>query len=70
METLPTTILLATDGSEDSELAVTTAVGLSKVTGSELQVVYAGPEVPDYFMPTDAEPARIEQEAREVLEVR
>ena len=35
-------ILLATDGSKDAELAATTAVGLAKITGSELHDVYVG----------------------------
>jgi nucleotide-binding universal stress UspA family protein len=32
-------ILLATDGSKDAELAATTAVGLAKITDSELHDV-------------------------------
>jgi nucleotide-binding universal stress UspA family protein len=40
MSIFPTKILLATDGSEDSELAATTAVGLARSTGSELHVAY------------------------------
>ena len=35
MTIFPTRILFASDGSEDSELAATTAVGLAKVTGSD-----------------------------------
>ena len=38
----PTKILLATDGSKNAELAATTAVGLAKITGSELHDVYVG----------------------------
>ena len=38
----PTKILLATDGSEDAELATTTAVDLSKRFDSELHVVHVG----------------------------
>ena len=68
METLPTKILLATDGSEDSELAATSAVGLSKVSSLKLHVVYVGPEMPYYLRPTDAERANIEQEAARILE--
>jgi nucleotide-binding universal stress UspA family protein len=37
MSIFPTKILLATDGSEDAELAATTAVGLARSTASELQ---------------------------------
>jgi nucleotide-binding universal stress UspA family protein len=39
----PTKILLATDGSEDAQLAAKTAVDLSKKLDSELHVVYVGP---------------------------
>jgi nucleotide-binding universal stress UspA family protein len=42
MSIFPTKILLATDGSEDAELATTTAVDLSKRFDSELHVVHAG----------------------------
>ncbi|MEW6637270.1 MAG: universal stress protein [Actinomycetota bacterium] len=37
---LPTRILLAADGSEDSRLALRMATGLSVQTGAELHVVY------------------------------
>ena len=40
MSIFPTLILLATHGSEDAELAATTAVNLAKSTGSELHVVH------------------------------
>jgi nucleotide-binding universal stress UspA family protein len=68
MVIFPTRILFATDGSNASELASTTAVGLAKITGSELHVVYVGPAVPEHFEPTDVEPARTEQEARRILD--
>ena len=40
MSIFPTKILLATDGSKDAELAVTTAIELANKTGSELHVVH------------------------------
>ena len=40
MSIFPTKILLATDGSEDAQLAATTSVDLSKRLDSELHVVY------------------------------
>jgi len=43
MSIFPTTILLATDGSEEAKLATQAAIELSKGTGSELQVVYVLP---------------------------
>ena len=39
MSVFPTTILLATDGSEDAELAATTAIDLANSTSSELHIV-------------------------------
>jgi nucleotide-binding universal stress UspA family protein len=40
VEIFPTKILLATDGSEEAELAARTAIDLAESTGSELHVVY------------------------------
>jgi nucleotide-binding universal stress UspA family protein len=68
MVIFPTRILFATDGSKASELAATTAVGLAKITGSELHVLHVGPAVPEHFEPTDVEPVRTEQEARRILD--
>jgi nucleotide-binding universal stress UspA family protein len=42
MSIFPTRILLATDGSEESELAATRAVELTQSTDSELHVVHVG----------------------------
>src|ERR671921_2741664 len=42
MSTFPTRILLATDGSEEAELAALTAVDLADATHSELHVVHVG----------------------------
>jgi nucleotide-binding universal stress UspA family protein len=41
MSIFPTSILLATDGSEEATLAAQTAIDLANKTGSELHVVYA-----------------------------
>lgn len=38
----PTRILVATDGSEEANLAASTAVGLATSTGSELHLIYVG----------------------------
>src|SRR5215212_12098735 len=42
MSIFPTKILLATDGSEDANLASSTAADLAKSTNSELHVLYVG----------------------------
>ena len=47
MSIFPARILLATDGSADAELALTTDVDIAKITDSELHVVTAGPGNPD-----------------------
>ena len=43
MSIFPTKILLATDGSREADLALTTAADLAKTTGSELHVSYVFP---------------------------
>ncbi len=43
MNVFPTTILLATDGSDEGKLATQAATELSKGTGSEMHVVYVLP---------------------------
>ena len=42
MSIFPTTILLATDGSKEAQLAFASAADLSEKTGSELHLVYVG----------------------------
>jgi nucleotide-binding universal stress UspA family protein len=51
MSIFPTTILLATDGSEEAQLAATTAADLAEKTNSELHVVTVGPDYPLYEVP-------------------
>ena len=70
---LGTKILLATDGSEEAELATKSAVELTNSTGSELHVVYVEP-LPDFMKNGDGTPGydrelyeMIEEEARETL---
>jgi nucleotide-binding universal stress UspA family protein len=46
MSIFPTTILLATDGSEEAQLAARTAADLAQRTDSELHVVTVGAGVP------------------------
>ena len=71
----PTKILLATDGSEEAELASSTAADLAKSTNSELHVVYVEPVSYVYEM-TEWEtyradlPDKLEQASEELAESR
>jgi nucleotide-binding universal stress UspA family protein len=71
MSIFPTTILLATDGSEEATLAARTAAGIATSTGSELHVLTVGPDYPYYELPDY--PARFEEvweaQRRETQEV-
>jgi nucleotide-binding universal stress UspA family protein len=64
----PTTILLATDGSEEARLAATTAADLADSTDSELHVVHVGELRPTFLAQTESEPAELEREARRKLD--
>jgi nucleotide-binding universal stress UspA family protein len=71
MSIFPTTVLLATDGSKDAELATTTALELADSTSSELHIVlieepaYAYVDASGYPFFTDAElEHELEQQAR------
>ncbi len=69
-EALPSIILLATDGSEDAQLAAKAAVELSKRTGARLHVVHAWRPLPPYafpsFTPEEYHPPQ-EEGARKLL---
>jgi nucleotide-binding universal stress UspA family protein len=52
MSIFPTKILLATDGSEDAELAAIAATDLSKRSGAELHVVHAWRPLPHFAYPS------------------
>ena len=73
MSIFPTTILLATDGSEEAQLAATTAADLAQKTNSELHLITVGSGYPLYELPEH--PADFEdvlrenrREAKEMLE--
>ena len=73
MSIFPTTILLATDGSSEAQLAATTAADLAQKTNSDLHVLTVGPDLPLYKLPEH--PAEFEdvlrenrRQAKEVLE--
>src|SRR5688500_17436164 len=72
MSIFPTTILLATDGSAQAQLAATTAADLAQTTDSELHVTTVGAGVP---ISATTSPAHFEdvlrenrRQAQEVLE--
>jgi nucleotide-binding universal stress UspA family protein len=72
----PARILLATDGSEEAELAAKTVADLAETTGSELHVAHVGRLVTNGgargdevgFLPTVPQ-EELDREARELLEV-
>src|ERR687893_1489277 len=77
MSIFPTKILLATDGSEEAELALLTAVDLANSTNSELHVLHVGepgPEItlnPSFAINPELRQKtlrEIEAKAREVLD--
>ena len=71
MSIFPTSILVATDGSREAALAVTTAADLAKSTDSQLHIVHVG-EVPFVYHPERhayrAEYEEHEREAQQLLE--
>src|SRR5215204_7092884 len=67
MSIFPTKILLATDGSEDAELAATTAVGLARNTASELHVVHIWRTVPSVHFDALVR-QEMEREAQRILD--
>ena len=62
MSIFPTKILLATDGSSESELATRTAVDLARMSDSELHVIHVldGAPSPALLYPEAADPEGIE----------
>jgi nucleotide-binding universal stress UspA family protein len=76
MSIFPTKILVATDGSEEADLALQTATDLAKSTGSELYVVYV--EAASYVFPTtdwetfggEDQPNRSDEAAKEAAKTK
>jgi nucleotide-binding universal stress UspA family protein len=66
-ELLGTKILLATDGSEEAELATRAAVEVAEGTGSELHVVYVEP-LPDFMKKSGAGTPGFDRELYEMIE--
>jgi nucleotide-binding universal stress UspA family protein len=70
MSIFPTRILVATDGSEEAALALTTAADLAESTNSELHIAYVFPTAVQrpFPNPITARPAEIlEQELEEAM---
>ncbi len=67
MSIFPTTILLATDGSREAQLARTTAVDLANSTNSELHVVTVAPGYPSYDVRNPAVVERLREQAEDIL---
>jgi nucleotide-binding universal stress UspA family protein len=67
MRIFPTTILLATDGSRDAELARTTAVNLANSTNSELHLVTVVPGYPSYDVRKPEVLEQLREQAEDIL---
>src|SRR5918993_1648446 len=67
MSIFPTTILLATDGSSEAELARTTAIDLAEGTNSELHVVTVALGFPSYDVRNPAVVELLRQRAEDIL---
>ena len=70
MSIFPTRILMATDGSENVAPATDVAVQLSKVTGSELDLVYVGEAAysTTLIYPETTDPEGVEREDPVLME--
>src|SRR5215207_1236869 len=72
---LPTKILLATDGSEEANLASSTAADLARSTGSELHIVYVEPasyvyEMAEWESSRAGKRSELERAAKEMADSR
>jgi nucleotide-binding universal stress UspA family protein len=67
MSIFPTTILLATDGSTEAELARTTAIDLAESTNSELHVVTVAPGYPSYDVLNPLVVEQLREQAENIL---
>ena len=68
MSIFPTKILLATDGSEEAEMAATTAINLAKGTHSELHILTVGSGYPSYDVRIPEVAEQLRQQAQNILD--
>jgi nucleotide-binding universal stress UspA family protein len=68
MSIFPTKVLLATDGSEEAELAATTAINLARNTDSELHVLTVGPGYPAYDVRIPEVAEELRRQAQNILD--
>jgi nucleotide-binding universal stress UspA family protein len=68
MSIFPTKILLATDGSEEAEMAATTAINLAKNTNSELHILTVGPGSPSYDVRIPEVADELRRHTQEILD--
>ena len=68
MSIFPTTILLATDGSQEAELALSTAVDMATITNSELHLVTVAPGYPSYDVNVPNVVEKLHEQAEKVLD--
>jgi nucleotide-binding universal stress UspA family protein len=67
MSIFPATILLATDGSREAQLARTTAIDLAESTNSELHVVTVAPGYPSYDVRNPSVVDGLREQAEDIL---
>jgi nucleotide-binding universal stress UspA family protein len=68
MSIFPTRILLATDGSNEAEMAATTAINLARSTDSELHVLSVGAGYPAYDVRVPEVAEELRRQAQEILD--
>jgi nucleotide-binding universal stress UspA family protein len=68
MSIFPTTILLATDGSREAQLARTTAIDLAESTNSELHVVTVAPGGRSYDIRNPSVVEGLRERAKDILD--
>jgi nucleotide-binding universal stress UspA family protein len=68
MSIFPTKILLATDGSEEAELAAITAINVARSTNSELHILTVAPGHPSYDVRVPEVAEELRRQAQEILD--